>query len=88
MLLVPGVQQSESVSYVCVCVCVCVCVYLHSFFFGIFPLIDPYRVLSRVPSALHCRFLLVIYFIDNSAYNLLATPGSVRHSNLVSLMGM
>ena len=86
MLLVPGVQQSESVNSVCVCVFVCV--YLHSFFFGIFSLIDPYRVLSRVPSALHGRFLLVIYFIDNSAYNLLATPGSVRHSNLVSLMGM
>ena len=51
MLLLSGVQQSESV----------VSVHIH-FFFRFFSCIGHYRALRRVP-CLYNRFLLVIYFI-------------------------
>ena len=51
MLLVSGVQQSDSevcvYLYLCVCVCVCVCV----FFFIFFSTVVCYKMLNIVPCA-------------------------------------
>ena len=57
--LVSGVQHSDSVIHTYICVCMYIC--LHSFL-NSFPHIDYFRILSRVPCAIH-QVLLVIYFI-------------------------
>ena len=65
MLLVSDVKLSKSVIYIYIYI------YLH--YFRLFPHIDHYRVLSRIPVLLiYSRSLLVIYYICNSVY--MSTP--------------
>ena len=46
VVLVPNVQQSDSVGYVCMCV------YMYIFFFRFFSIIGYYKILNIVPYAI------------------------------------
>ena len=65
VVLVSGVQQSDSVIYTCM-----KNKRIHLFFFRCFSLIDYYKILRIIPCAIQ---LVLVYFIYRSGY--LLTPG-------------
>ena len=60
VVLVLGVQQSDSVIHMCICVCVSVCTSVSI----VFQILFPFRLLQNIKqyTGLYSRSLLVIYF--------------------------
>ena len=48
IMLVSGVQQSDSDIYICICVCVCVYIYI------LFQILFPYRLLQNIQYSSLC----------------------------------
>ena len=63
VVIVSGVQHSDS----CMCVCVCIYIYVHVcvhiFFFRLFSIIGYYKILSVVPCAIQKVLVGYLFYI-------------------------
>ena len=70
VVLVSGVQQSDSVIHIYVYVYIYI--YIYIYIYVLFQIIFPYRLLQEIEfSGLYSRSLLIIYFVYNSVYLLI-----------------